>query len=412
MTNRRLPNFTSRKSKGFVVVGVLTLLCTTISCGGKARVANVTEVPAVPSGKPSGTRIMFLHGTEPGSDWTDLAPLRAAVGNARVLALGEPAHGVHEPLALRNHLIEYLVKELGFTAIAVEAAFPESRRLADYVAGGPGNVEEIVGEYRSWSSEPLEENLQLVRWLRAYNSDPRNAHPVHFYAVDLSYTGPWGSRPTPAALNVALAYLRRADSTSAESFDATFAPWLQRLADPTLSLTKPEHDTLTAAIDDLVAQLERERVSYIHTTNAADFTWAHWAAVVAQQTDRMFRVIPTEPPGDGVPRSAWRMVNARDSAMAQNVYRALQEEGPTGRLLVVAHNAHVQGAPTSGGPWASFERVPTSMGQHLRATFGGDLVIVGMSEKAATHMPLPPNAFDVLAVVDSLSPARPLRSPR
>lgn len=37
--------------------------------------------------------------------------------------------------------------------------------------------------------------------------------------------------------------------------------------------------------------------------------------------------------------------------MAENVLWALGQEGTAGRVLVVAHNVHVQGAPTAGGPW-------------------------------------------------------------
>ena len=37
----------------------------------------------------------------------DLVPVKQMIGNTRVLALGEPAHGFHEPLALRNRLFRY-----------------------------------------------------------------------------------------------------------------------------------------------------------------------------------------------------------------------------------------------------------------------------------------------------------------
>jgi erythromycin esterase len=359
-------------------------------------------------------RLVRIRGMEPGADRADLAPLRAIIGDARVVALGEPALGVHEPLAFRNHLLEYLVTELGFTAIAVEAAFADSRRLADYVGGGPGTVEAIVGENRTWWHDLLEENVQLVRWLRAYNMGRGRRRPVRFYAIDLSYTGPWGSRPTAAPLEVALRYLDRVDPTSARSAKATFEPWLRRLADPTVSWTRPEHDAFTAAIDDLVALLERERVAYMAVASAAEYEWAHRAAVVAQQTDRMFRVAPTDPPGERVPKSAWRMVNARDAAMAENVLWALGQEGPAGRVLVVAHNLHVQFAPTTGGPWDAYERMPTAMGQYLRAALGERIAVLGMSDAAsaraaAAHTLTPGTPFDALIVLDALTPARPFR---
>lgn len=390
--------------KNPVFTAVAVLVFVNESCAATSP----TSGPTRPT--PSATRIVPMQVDEPGSDRAHLAPLRAIIGGARVVALGEPALGMHEPLAFRNRLFEYLVEEQGFTAIAVESAFPESRRLAEYIAGGSGTAEEILTEVRSWWHEPLEENLQLVRWMRKRNADPGHKHPVRLYAIDLSYTGAWGSRPTPLAVEMALGYLDRVDAGSSRALRSTFAPWLLRLANPLAPWTRSEHDAFTADIDDLVALLERERVTYLAAGSAADHEWACRAAIVAQQTDRMFRVAPSEPPGEHVPPSAWRMVNARDAAMAENVLWALRQEGPTGRVLVITHNAHVQLAPTAGGPWDAYERRPTSMGQYLRASLGKGLVVVGMIEVAKT--PTPPPAFDALVGIDSLTPARPIIPPK
>ena len=37
----------------------------------------------------------------------------ASLGNARVVAFGEPVRGAHEPLAMRNRLIRYGSRGLG-----------------------------------------------------------------------------------------------------------------------------------------------------------------------------------------------------------------------------------------------------------------------------------------------------------
>ena len=397
------------KNSGFTAMAVLPLALVTASGAD----GNPTIGPARPVAAdghsfnvPAAMQIVPMQGAEPGSDRAHLAQLRAIIGDARVVALGEPALGMHEPGTFRNRLFEDLVGELGFTAIAVESAFPESRRLVDYVAGGPGTAEEMLTGTRTWWHEPLEENLQLVRWMRAHNADSSGKHPVRLYAIDLSYTGPWGSRPTPLALEAALGYLDRVDPESAHALRDTFKSWLLRLANPMASWTKSEHDAFTGAIDDLVALLERERVTYLAAGPAADYEWACRAAIVAQQTDRMFRAAPSGPPGEHVPPSGWKMVNARDAAMAENVLWALRQEGPAGRLLVITHNAHVQLAPTAGGPWDSYERRPTSMGQYLRASLGKSLVVIGMSEAAGKAAPTP--AFDALVLVDTLTPARPV----
>jgi hypothetical protein len=59
-----------------------------------------------------------------------LAAFGAAVGDARMVALGEAAHGTREFQQLKQRLVEYLVKEKGFTVVA---------------AANDGEVHDLVG---------------------------------------------------------------------------------------------------------------------------------------------------------------------------------------------------------------------------------------------------------------------------
>jgi erythromycin esterase len=128
----------------------------------------------------------------------------------------------------------------------------------------------------------------------------------------------------------------------------------------------------------LLALLERERLTFIAATSEADYEWAHRNAIVARQAHRLYRVRP-DSPGSGGWSSAWRGLNQRDAAMADDVRWVLEREGSTGRVLVFAHNGHVMNAPQAGEIWRSLERPPTAMGQHLRSALGADLVIIGVS---------------------------------
>ncbi|MBN8246806.1 MAG: erythromycin esterase family protein [Verrucomicrobia bacterium] len=377
----------------------LTLAWATASCG-------ITGDTGVPAGPAITKPVVCVESGESSLRRVHLDRLGTLIGDARVVILGEPELGMHEPLAFRNHLFEYLVGEKGFTAIAVESAFPESRSLATYVGGGPETAEDALANSRTWWHEPLEENLHLVRWMRSHNTRPNCERPLRLYAIDLSYTGPWGSRPTPLALEAVLGYLDKVDSTAARTHRTALTPWMLRLANPTASWTRPEHDAFTAAIEDTVAHLACERVTCLAAGSAAEYEWARQAVSVAQQTDRMFRVAPSEPPGERVPPSAWRMVNARDAAMAENVLWALRQEGEAGRVLVITHSAHARTAATTGGPWDSYDRRPTSMGQYLRASLGGKLVAVGMGEGPPTTPEA--SGFDGWVGLGSLTAARPL----
>jgi erythromycin esterase-like protein len=135
----------------------------------------------------------------------DLAAISGRIGSARVVALGEPAHGAHEPLAFRNRLFRTLVERNGFTAIAIESGLAESRHIADFIAGGPGCAVQLAAEHISWGFGAFRENVELIEWMRDYNfhgtdveealrrraagrgrSESAGRRELHFYGFDVS----------------------------------------------------------------------------------------------------------------------------------------------------------------------------------------------------------------------------------
>ena len=323
-----------------------------------------------------------LRSVELNDDLDDLSALAPVIGSSRVVALGESTHGAHEPLAFRNRLFRFLVERIGFTAIALESGLPESGAIAGFVAGGrdappASEAARIARRSFTWGFGNFAENVELMRWMRAYNDDPRHVRKLRFYGIDLSLGGPQGSTPTPAAIEAALRYLARVDSAASSRLRTRFAPLMRHLpGGPTSTISMAEHDSLTAAIDALVERLEAGRTAYAAATSIEEHAWALRAAVAAQQGDRVHRVQAPPSPGGGISPGAWRELDARDSAMADNVRWALEREGRGGRMLVFAHDMHVKNAPTVGGPW-KLERPPTVMGQRLRPALGDGLVIVG-----------------------------------
>ena len=318
------------------------------------------------------TQAIQLQTVEPGRNFDDMRRLKSLIGAARVVALGEPTHGAHEPLAFRNRLFRYLVEELGFTAIAIESGLPDSHPIFDFVAGGPGTVRQVVRSSLTCGLGAYQENEELVQWMREYNAKAEPTRKVRFYSIDLGGCG----EGTPLAFENALTYLTRVDPASGKQMRATFQPYLVRLSAANAAPLSPaESDSLSAAIEDLLARLERERPTFIAATSEADYEWAHRNAIVARQAHRLYRVRPTEANFS----SAWRQFSQRDAAMADDVRWVLEREGPSGRVLVFAHNAHVMNALVAGEIFKSFERPPTAMGQHLRSALGADLVIIGVS---------------------------------
>jgi erythromycin esterase len=315
------------------------------------------------------------------SSRADFGPIAKMIGEARVVALGEPVHGAHEPLALRNCLFRYLVEEQGFTAIAIESGLHESRRLHDYAAGGPGDVRNLARTGLTWGFGRFPENIELLEWIRAYNLDPRHKRKIAFYGIDMSggdADGAWArGRVT---LDNGIAYLARAAPLTSEQVRRSVAPFLAHFSVPGyLRLDGGERMRLRRAIADTLHFFDANRAVLIEASSLADYAWARQDIVAARQLQTLFDV-SRPPAADGaLSPGDYRADAARDAAMAENARWALERVGADGRMLLFAHNGHVMNERTRGGIWAAYSRPPAAMGLRLRRDLGRDMLIIGTS---------------------------------
>ncbi len=171
-------------------------------------------VPPTPFVVWAKQHAMTMRTAEPGSGFDDLRPLRRLIGNARVVGMGEATHGTHEFFRFKHRIFEFLVEEMGFTAVAIEANFPDTVAVNRYVLDGLGQGPQVVRGMGFWTWE-TEEVLALVEWLRKHNSKVRASRKVRFYGFDMQ-------SPEPAA-GLALDYLKRIEPIPAGQFSALTA---------------------------------------------------------------------------------------------------------------------------------------------------------------------------------------------
>jgi erythromycin esterase len=319
-----------------------------------------------------------LRTIEPVGDANDLAPLHALVGSARVVAIGEPTHGAHEPLALRNRLVQYLVEHEGFTAVGIETGFSESRSVARYVAGETGDAASITRDGLTWGFGNFAENVALIAWLRTWNADPQHKRKVHFYGFDLSGAANGAFPNARRSVDSALAYLARADSAAALGAHEALDKYLGRFSTYSYaSLSPDDRAQLGAGLTQLATALRNAQRKLVAASTDEEYAWMLHRVIVAQQVNRMLDVSPPLSPSPDIPPDAYRASQARDSGMAENVRWALDIEGAAGRLVIFAHNGHVMNSSLEGGIWSAFRQPPSAMGKYLRAALGRDLVIIG-----------------------------------
>src|SRR5947208_5430493 len=105
----------------------------------------------------------------------DYDGLLKLIGNARFVLVGEATHGTHEFYTARATITKRLIAEKGFSALAIEADWPDSSRVHRYVRSNTAdaNANEALSGFRRfpiwmWRNTDL---VVLVDGLRGYNRD-------------------------------------------------------------------------------------------------------------------------------------------------------------------------------------------------------------------------------------------------
>ena len=136
-------------------------------------------------------RLVSEHAVELRSDEiSDYDALIDSIGGARFVLIGEASHGTHEFYRERAQITKRLISEKGFSAIAVEADFPDAYQINKYVRGSD-SYENAVDALEGFKRFPAwmwrnADVLDFIGWLRSHNEDlPASSPKAGFYGLDL-----------------------------------------------------------------------------------------------------------------------------------------------------------------------------------------------------------------------------------
>ena len=119
---------------------------------------------------------------EAGNGFEDLRKVKAAIGDARIVSLGEATHGTREIFQMKHRFSEFLASELGFTIFSIEANMPEAYRVNDYVLHGKGDPKALLQGMYFWTWN-TEEVLEMIEWMRAFNASGKGR--IQFTGFDM-----------------------------------------------------------------------------------------------------------------------------------------------------------------------------------------------------------------------------------
>lgn len=301
----------------------------------------------------------------------------ALVGDARFVLIGEASHGTREFYECRAAITKRLIEEKDFSAVAVEADFPDAYRVNRFVRGISGD--QTAGDaLAAFSRFPLwmwrnEEVLKFVEWLRAHNERLDAGKRVGFYGIDL-----YSLHSSMAAV---LEFLNRIDPEAARVARSRYECFDHFGEDAQSYGYAASYDQRFSCEDEAVRQLlelQKRAAEYASGDGFItrdEFFFAEQNARLVKNAEEYYREMFRGRV------SSW---NLRDRHMAETMHALsehLDAENLSGKIVVWAHNSHLGDArATEMG-----ERGEWNVGQLVREKYGAnETCLIGFTTHAGT----------------------------
>ncbi len=300
----------------------------------------------------------------------DFDPVLELVGDARFALIGEASHGTHEFYRIRAEITKRLIREKGFTSVAVEADWPDAYRVNRYVQGRgtDEDAEEALEGFRRfpqwmWRNADV---LDFVGWLRTHNDGLPETERVGFYGLDL-YS-------LHASIEAVLRYLGVVDPEAAQRARIRYGCFDHFGGDPQaygygagLGLAP----SCEAAVVEQLAELRRSAADYARRDGrvaADDLFFAEQNARLVKNAERYYRAM------FGSRVASW---NLRDRHMFETLDALVAFHAARGRrekVVLWAHNSHLGDArATEMGTGGEL-----NVGQLVRQRYDRDARLVGL----------------------------------
>jgi erythromycin esterase-like protein len=326
-------------------------------------------IPAGSSGGRHGGAVALVreavHPLAGGID--DYASLVTLIGDAGLVLLGEASHGTHEFYRARALITRRLIEMKGFTAVAVEADWPDAYRVNRYVLGRTGDEHavEALGDFQRfpawmWRNTDI---VDFIGWLRHHNETRPESERVGFYGLDL-----YSLR---ASIEAVLGYLDTVDPAAAARARRRYACFDHFGRDPqaygyatTIGMSSSCEDAVVAQL----VELRRRAAEYAARDGRVDPD----ATFSAEQNARLITNAEAYYRAMFTGRDAsW---NLRDTHMADTLDALMHFLGARdaeAKVIVWAHNSHLGDArATEMGARGELNLGQLARERHSHTVFG------------------------------------------
>ncbi len=300
----------------------------------------------------------------------DYDELLKLIHEARFCLLGEATHGTHEFYRDRAEITKRLIKEKGFTAVAVEADWPDAFRVNRYVRGlsDDRDANEALGGFKRfptwmWRNTVV---LDFVEWLREYNASlSEKATKVGFYGLDLYslYT----------SIESVLTYLNKVDPAAAKRALYRYSCF-EHFAEDTQAYGYAANfgiaESCEREVIEQLVELRRRAADYASLDGRIaedEFFFAEQNARLVLNAERYYRTMF---------RGRVESWNLRDRHMAETLdalVTHLNSQGQAAKVAVWEHNSHLGDARATY--MAAYGEL--NVGQLVRERYGPEAMLIG-----------------------------------
>ncbi|MGY5850209.1 erythromycin esterase family protein [Salegentibacter sp. F14] len=258
----------------------------------------------------------------------DLDPLMDRIGDSKYVLLGEASHGTHEYYTWRARLSKRLIKEKGFSFIAVEGDWPDCYHINSWIKNyeqSPRDILEVLRQFRRWPTWMWAnwEVAAFATWLRDHNEGLALKEKTGFYGLDVYSL--WES------MEAIMGYLEKEDPETARlAREAVqcFEPFKAR--DSYASVFSSSHSDCKREVVDLLKEVRKKAHSYDRQEEAG--LNAELNALVMANAEKYYKAMA------GFGEDSW---NIRDRHMAETLDRLMKHHGKDAKVIVWEHNTHI-----------------------------------------------------------------------
>lgn len=298
------------------------------------------------------------------------------IGDAAIVLMGEATHGTQEFYETRMLLSQRLITEKRFTAIGLEADFPDAYRIHQYVnqQGNDQNAHEALAGFKRfpqwmWRNEPM---VGFVEWLRAHNTTQPDHLKVAVYGLDL-YS-------LHDSISQIIGILKKIDPAAAaiaqERYNC-FANY-QNPQEYGYMASQLAHLSCKDQVIAQLIELKKKQLSFYKYDNfnqEQERFYVEQNALVIRNAESYYRSLFA-----GDQALSW---NIRDEHMMETVFAIEAYNKTVGRnhnLIIWAHNSHLGDARAT--QMSSYGEL--NLGQLVKEAYGAAAISIGFTTYTGT----------------------------